>query len=79
MRFFYSVGISIETETKRIEYIEKFGTNKKSVALKGQKTLKKAIQRGAWDHIKCDEGEKLIATIEVHDKNTFELIEILEA
>ena len=80
MRFFYSVGISIENEEgARIEHIEKLGTNKKNDAVKAQRALKKAIQRGAWDHIKHNNGEKLIAAIEVHDDKTFELIEVLEA
>lgn len=78
MKYYYSVGVSVEEENARIECIEKLGTNKKSDAIRAQKALKKAIDRGAWDHLKCNESDKLLATVEVHDDKTFELIEILE-
>lgn len=77
MKYFYSVGVSVECETQRIECVEILGTTRKRDAIREKKKIEKDILLGKWRELLYNDGEFLTATIEVHDNKTFELIEII--
>lgn len=77
MKKYYSLVVSILDENEnRVDAHEITGGNNKKDILKERTQLKKEIENGKYDHLNEDNCT-LYADIEVHDNDTWELLEII--
>ena len=77
MKKYYSLVVSVlDEDGNRVEAHEIVGGNNKKDILKDRTQLKREIQNSKYDKLK-QEGCTLEADIEVHNDDTYELIEII--
>lgn len=77
MKKYYSLVVSVLDEYEnRVDAHEITGSNNKKDILKDRVQLKKEIENGKYNHLKEDDCT-LCADIEVHDDDTWELLEII--
>ena len=77
MKKYYSLVVSVlDGDGNRIDAHEITGCNNKKAILKDRTQLKKELKNGHYDHFK-DNDCTLEADIEVHDDDTWDLIEII--
>lgn len=78
MKKYYSLVVSVfDEDENRIEAIEITGSNNKKEINKEKAQLEVAIQNGEYDeYADFDSGESLMAEIEVHDDESYELLYI---
>lgn len=77
MKKYYSLVISVLDEYgNRVDAHEITGSNNKKDILKERTQLKKEIKNGKYDHLN-GESCTLLADIEVHNDDTWELLEII--
>ena len=77
MRKYYSLVVSVlDEDENRVDAHEITGCNNKRDILKDRAKLEKEIETGKYAHVNA-EGCTLAADIEVHDDDTYDLLEII--
>lgn len=77
MKKYYSLVISIlDKDENRVDAHEITGGNNKKDILKERTQLRKKIKNGIYDHLNKNDCT-LYADIEVHNDDTWELLEII--
>lgn len=77
MKKYYSLVVSVlDEDGNRVEAHEIIGGNNKKEIIKYRTQLRKAIRGGKYDRLN-QKGYTLEADIEVHNDDTYELIEII--
>ena len=76
MKKYYSLVVSVfDEDGNRIEAIEICGSNSKKEIKKERNQLEVAIRNGEYDeYANFDNGESLVAEIEVNDDESYELL-----
>lgn len=77
MKKYYSLVVSIlDKDGNRVDAHEITGGNNKKDIIKARTQLKNEIKNGMYNHLNKDDCT-LYADIEVHDDDTWELLEII--
>lgn len=75
MKYIYSCQVSIETKHGRIDFYEVSSVTRKRDAIQEQKKIKKDIAAGIYDHLLHGDNKFLTATVDVHNSESYELID----